>query len=340
VSAVWKASHYEPQVGEPDGSAYIAAAPNASWSKVDPFESYAPADYAMRGTDHAPAHVRFLWMKGLHADDSRLEIFDKTVALFADRHGLLGLFAEAFAAPMLPPRVDQFLWHLAPDAVLDASGKMRDIDPATEGKQRLESFFGPHPRTGEKVVIEPHRLALPHELRFPAVATITMFGLTPPPMAIQHAEVYSWEEVREIFGVRVLLDESVRPLKVSLVATREPILFWDGALKGFPSPPARAEVLNSRLEGITPHGVEDYGVFRASWRCPSLLKAMYLMLYLDQDARNKILKCQAPDCPDWFRVGPKSRRTTYCPPPPGKQQSKCASRTTTRASRARKRRQS
>jgi hypothetical protein len=141
--------------------------------------------------------------------------------------------------------------------------------------------------------------------------------------------------------VRVLLDEGVGYPWVTLVATREPILFWRGELKKFPYPPARAEVLNSRLEGITPHGVTtDDEAFRSGWRAPSLLKAMYLMLYLDQEAGNKIIKCQAPDCPDYFRVGPKSRRTTYCPPAPGKQQSNCASRTTSRDSRARKRQRS
>jgi hypothetical protein len=151
--------------------------------------------------------------------------------------------------------------------------------------------------------------------------------------------MFSWEQVRKLYGVRVVLDESVEPLGVALVATREPIHFWRGELKNFPSPPVRAEVLNSRLEGITPHGATtDDGAFRGGWRCPSLLKAMYLMLYLDQEADNKIIKCKAPSCPDYFRVGPKSRRTTYCPPPPGKLQSKCASRSTSRDSRARKRR--
>ena len=138
-----------------------------------------------------------------------------------------------------------------------------------------------------------------------------------------------------------MLDESATPRKVSLVPTREPILYWEQQLKDFPVPPVHAGVLNSRLEGITPHGAttgED--VYRSGWRCPSLLKAMYLMLHLDKESRTKIIKCKAPGCLNYFRAGPKSRRTTYCPPPPGKQQSKCASRGTSRDSRERKRRQS
>lgn len=340
VSSVWKASRYELRGGGPDRAEYIAVAPNASWSRADPFRSYRP-DARRDAKDGTAAYVFFVNMKRLLADESQWEIFDKALKLFADRHGLLGLFQETFAGPVLPARVDPIIWHLAPDAVLDSSGKMRDIDPATEGKRRLESLLRPHPRTGEKVIIESHRLALPHELRFPSLRHFSFFGSLPLQIGAQQADMFSWEEVRELYGVRVLLDESVRPLKVALVATREPIWHWEEELEGFLSPPIRAEALNSRLEGVTPHAVTtDDGAFRGGWRCPSLLKAMYLMLYLDQEAGNNIIKCQAPGCPDYFRAGPKSRRTTYCPPPLGKQQSKCASRATSRASRARERRRS
>ncbi|HKH77770.1 MAG TPA: hypothetical protein VKA51_12495 [Rubrobacteraceae bacterium] len=84
----------------------------------------------------------------------------------------------------------------------------------------------------------------------------------------------------------------------------------------------------------------DEGEYRGGWRCSSPLNAMYMMVHLDQEADNKVVKCQAPDCPDYFRVEPKSRRTMYCPHPedPEGRQSKCASRTTSRDSRERQRR--
>lgn len=329
VASLWKASRYELQGGSDTSLAdYVAAASGASWSRVDPFESYGPTDFARQSEKEDVRHVLFLRMKSSYEGRVPWKTFDRAVKLFAGRHGLLGLFSETFAAPVLPSRVDRYAWYLAPDTVVDSSGKMRAIDPSTEGKQRLESLLGPHPQTGESMIISPDGLVLPHELRFPSVG-FTPFGLLPSPLGAQQAETFSWEQVRKLYGIRVLLDESVEPLRVALVATREPILYWRGELKGFPFPPVRAEVLNSRLERATPHGTTTAdGDFRAGWRCPSLLKAMYLMLYLDQEAGNKILKCQAPDCPDYFRVGPTSRRTTYCPPPPGKKQSKCGSRST------------
>lgn len=339
LASLWRASHYELQGGSGTSLAdYIAAAPDASWFRVDPFESYRPTDLARRRKKDDIAHVRFLNMKSFYAAKS-WKTFDRSVKLFADLYGLLGLFPETFAAPVLPSRVNRYAWYLAPDTVVDSSGKMRAIDPSTEGKQRLENLLGPHPQTGERLVTSPDGLVLPHELRFPSVG-FTPFGLLPSPLGAQQAETFSWEQVRKLYGVRVLLDESAETLKAALVATREPIFYWRGELTNFPFPPVRTEVLNSRLEGITPHGTTTAdGDFRAGWHCPSLLKAMYLMLYLDQEAGNKIIKCKAPDCPDYFRVGPKSRRTTYCPPLPGKRQSNCASRTTSRDSRARKRQQ-
>ena len=51
----------------------------------------------------------------------------------ADGYGLLGLFHETFGAPILPPHANSFLAWLAPDAVIDEDGRMRTIDPATEG---------------------------------------------------------------------------------------------------------------------------------------------------------------------------------------------------------------
>jgi hypothetical protein len=106
-----------------------------------------------------------------------------------------------------------------------------------------------------------------------------------------------------------------------------------------PHSPCPLRSLNGRLEGVTPHAVvgED-GRPKSSWRCPSLLKAIDLMLYHDETSSGKIQECQAPGCPNYFLVGPRSRESMYCPPPPGKKQSPCASRASSRMHRERRRR--
>jgi len=135
VASLWKASHYELQGNDANLAEYVAAAPGASWSRVDPFESYGPVESARRGEQDNVAHVLFLKMKSSYAGKKfRWKTFDKALKLFADRHGLLGLFSETFAAPVLPSGVDRYIWHLAPDTIVESSGKMRSIDPGTEGK--------------------------------------------------------------------------------------------------------------------------------------------------------------------------------------------------------------
>jgi hypothetical protein len=81
----------------------------------------------------------------------------------------------------------------------------------------------------------------------------------------------------------------------------------------------------------------EEGSLASSWRCPSLLKAVYLMLYLDEVASVRLLKCKAPNCTECFRVGPFSRDSLYCPPAPCKKQSKCASRASSAMYRERQR---
>ena len=197
-----------------------------------------------------------------------------------------------------------------------------------------------NPRTGRKEGFSPDELAFPHELCFPSIS-FTAFGLLPPVFESLGTDLWSWEQVRDLYGVRALLDEDAGPSRVSIVPTREPLSFWEAPLIDLPRSPCPPESLNSRLEGVTPHAVagED-GRPKSSWRCPSLLKAIYLMLYLDETSGGKIQKCQAPGCPNYFRVGPRSRESMYCPPPPGKKQSLCASRVSSQMYRERQRRKS
>jgi hypothetical protein len=153
--------------------------------------------------------------------------------------------------------------------------------------------------------------------------------------------VYGWgrfgvaqhDVVRESFGIRFVPDE--RELTgFSIVVTRKPLDYWLGALQSFYPARMSPERFDIKLEGVSPRGVagED-GTLAFSWRCPSLLKALYLMLYLDELAGTKLQKCKMPDCPEYYRPGP--RPSKYCPPPQGKKQSKCASKASSRAHRQR-----
>ncbi len=160
-----------------------------------------------------------------------------------------------------------------------------------------------------------------------------MFGATDD-------DSWTWQEVKDWYGIRALLDPHAGLSRVSVVSTREPLRLWETPLLDFPRSPCSPRSLNCRLEGVTPHAVAgDDGRLRDSWRCPSLLKAIYLMLYLDETSGGKLQECQDPDCFNYFRVGPRSRDSMYCPPPPGKKQSRCASRASSRMYRERQRRE-
>ena len=63
------------------------------------------------------------------------------------------------------------------------------------------------------------------------------------------------------------------------------------------------------------------------------------MHFLDLAGGIRMQRCQAPGCREYFRVGPQSRGTLYCPPPPGKKQSRCASRASSAMYRERRRRE-
>jgi hypothetical protein len=351
TAAVWKASKHR-LVGDPFFPEHIEAAPDAVWTRTDPFQTYRPATEHHRG---APSpHVPFLaladmvraWQRpkrserrAARSEENTKRLHD-SVRVCADLYGLLGFFDETFAAPVLPSRVDRYAW-LAPDAVIDKNGRMRVIDPATEGKGLLERLLDVrNPRTGRREGFKPDRLAFPHELRFPSVS-FTAFGLLPPVFESLGSNMFSWENARNLYGVRALLDEGAGLSRVSVIYTREPLQYWHDELSNFHPSPNPPEYLNRKLKGVRPHAVAGAdGRAVSSWHCPSLLKALYLMLYLDEAAGVRIQRCQASGCAEYFRVGPRSRESLYCPPPPGKKQSKCASRASSRMHRERQHRKS
>jgi hypothetical protein len=142
------------------------------------FESYRPS----AGKALAP-HTSFLALRSLY-ETGKYEVFNKARWLFVHKYGLLGLFNEYFAAPILPLRAGDLLSRVLPDSVLDQRGRLHGVDPATEGKERLEAFLhrrlGPL-HTGEKLTLSSEYAVLPHELSFSSRRVFTPFGVIDPP---------------------------------------------------------------------------------------------------------------------------------------------------------------
>lgn len=267
--------------------------------------------------------------------------YQERVKEFADLYGLLGLLQETVSAPILPSRVEDSLFPLvAPDALIDG-GRLRKIDPATEGKERLEALFyeryGPSRRTGRKVQLDSNRLALPQELRF-LTKGLTPFGRFESPLESFGPETLSWEEVGDVYGIHVILDKEAER-GWSFVSTREPLSFWDTEVERFPSPPCSPESLVRHMESVTPHPVPGRdGKPRPGLRCPSLLKALYAMLYMDATNDRELKKCKAEDCPEWFAVGTRDKARKFCPHPEDpRKQSKCGQKATTEKHRQKQR---
>jgi hypothetical protein len=349
-ATIWKASKHL-LVGDPMFPERIEVASDATWTKVDPFQSYRPTT-RHRGFESDPSpHVPFLKLADMvrawyrpkrsqrHAARSKENtiLLHDSALLCANLYGLLGLFDETFAAPVLPPHVSRYAL-LAPDAVIDGDGRMHAIDPATEGKARLVRALDLHdPRTGHKGGFRPDELVLPHDLHFPSVS-FTPFGLLPSAFESLSQEMFSWAEVKNLYGVCALLDEEVGMPFVSIIYTCEPLEFWYQELRAFRSLPNPPEYYNRKLADVRLQAVrDDDGRTARSYNCSSLLKALYLMLLLDEDAGVRMQRCQASGCAEYVRVGPLERGGMYCRPPLGKEQSKCASRASSAMYRERQR---
>ena len=348
-AAIWKASKHR-LVGDPLFPDLIEVASDAVWVREDPLRTYRPATES-HAEDTPPAHSAFLkfadmvrdWYTAKRSERRTAHSKENTKRLgtsarvCADMYGLLGLFNETFAAPVLPPRVDRYAL-LAPDAVIDRYGRMRMIDPVTEGKELLERALDlPGSRTGHKEHLRPDKLVFPRELRFPSVS-FTAFGLLPPVFGSLGQEMFSWDEVKDLYGVRALLDEEADIPCASIIYTREPLPFWHQELRGFHPLPNPPEYYDRKLADVRLHAVRgDDGRTALSYNCPSLLKALYLMIFLDEDAGVRMQRCQAPGCANYVRVGPLERGGMYCRPALGEGRSKCASRASSAMYRERQR---
>jgi hypothetical protein len=306
----------------------IEALPEAMWKRADPFESYKPVSSSSREPE-AGAHLDFMRAKRPQRGFSRKSMLD-----FTNKHGLLGLFYERYSGPILP---NHKVW-VAPNAIIEKGGRLRDVDPVTTGKDNLEKLLhkrlGPSPMTGKKVRLDfDFDLALPRELGFMARNALSQFrGLKATSEAFEPG-IFPWEEVEELFGCYVILDKYSHS-GVTLLSTREPLYWWKYELDSFPSLEDQKakygfslESINERLAGgVAPRGyLNDQGQPERGWRCPYLLKAMYLMLYLDLTGGREIRRCQRSSCQGYYRAGPQSS-SKYC-------SKRCANAASTRIGR-------
>jgi hypothetical protein len=226
-------------------------------------------------------------------------------------------------------------YWVAPNAVFLRNGRLREVDPATTGKDYLENLLNQKypPEIPDKRTRLRNSLALPGELKFLARSALSTLGL---PQAVNETfepEVFGWEEVKEHYGCSVVLDKH-SDSGVTVLSTREPLFWWERELKNFP-PREHLMVdygfslraMNSRMAGsVSPRGyLNEQGQPERGWRCPYLLSAMYLMLYLDITGGRSIRRCERSVYENHYRAGPQSN-SKYC-------SERCANAASTRMGR-------
>jgi hypothetical protein len=365
----WRATKYE--LSHIDGRAVIEAAPDATWERFSPFDSYQPIGKT-RELKSGP-HLEFLSLKclwekhqegelqlpdkSLRQMEEVLEIlshptqkkrvrqivsdfadYRKDLISFAEQYGLLGAFEEEYVGtPVLPDGKTL----VAPEAVIDEQGRLRHIDPATEGKDELFKllkplgrFSGGHsawrPLDGSKCKVAYETMALPSEITF-AIRGPHLGGLE---RSVESRRLMPWEGIRKYFGGLTILDNKALD-GVSILCTREPLHYWEVGFRFFPSGALSGALeldednhifLNAFLEEVSPRAfVGEDGNLERGWRYRNLLQAMYVMLFLDLTGGNTIKKCQSRGCANYFRVGSQSK-SIYCT-------TTCADRASTRRGR-------
>ena len=288
---------------------YVEASPQALWKHLEPFDFYRPSEGG-RDAEAGP-HLEFLRLKSVAQEKPHL--LEKSIVLLAERYGLLGVFQSVY----LPePALPKGKLLVAPEAVLGSSGRVRRVDPATEGvdllveAQEKPELYG-EVLSGVPRDAWPRLFAQPKEARFIA-----------PGKPGQSRKVIPWHKVRQEFGGLFVLTEA----GVSLVCNREPLLYWKIHLDSFPTPQEMRSAQHIRLPGVeTVFAPNEDGYLRQGWTCDSLLSAMRLMVCLDLSGESTIRRCGTLGCPNYFRAGPYST-AKYC-------SSRCASRASTRMAR-------
>jgi hypothetical protein len=350
-ASIWKASSYR-LVGEVLAPDFVEARPDARWTRADPFEHYRSPDDPIERDEPSP-HVMYAKLANMvdeaDSNDKATESFHRAIWLFVERFGLLGWFGEEFGTPLLPERAVGGLVRLVPDAVIDEDGRLGDIDPTTEGKNLQEQLMLSReeqewarlgrqpPRSGDHL-LEPEELVLPSELRFqrPPVDFLRT-GFSRPAYYEYDNETFSYADVRRRYGVRVVFDPEGSATGVTVLPTREPVSVWHMLISFVDY--SRLGYINRELEEVSPLLVagED-GSVKGGWACPSLLKAVHLMYFLDLLTGIRWQKCQDEGCRAYFRVGPRSRPRKYCWPEPRRKESKCGNRVSSARYRERQRR--
>lgn len=321
--------------------AAIEVAQEALWKRFDPFESYQPTSKERQV--EAGAHLAFLNLKGTLS--VRSDLFDTAVKVFATKYGLLGQFEREYVSQPLLPGAKLFV---APEAVIDAHGKLRKVDPATEGMELIYELKGSrsygHVEQGsereERFGLWRRLLiARPSEMRFaPKLANEPRLDgeLRDEQLPVFNGPQSAprgptpWEEIKGRFGALMVLDEE-SPSGASVLCTREAHTDWLIHLDLFPSPETvsaegLADYLDPFLCEVAPRPfVGEDGNLRRGWRCGSLLEAMGFMLLLDMTEDSTIKKCASRGCPNYFRLGSQSQ-AAYC-------SARCANRASTRMGR-------
>jgi hypothetical protein len=343
---LWRATEY--RLDDPDNPVAIEAAPGVIWKRFSPFDSYKLTSRTR--TVEAGPHLMFLQLKSLRRGKS--EIFHKALRLFARQYGLLGIFEEDYLQRPVTPR-STFL--VAPEAIIDEQGRLRQVDPATEGKDLLLDLLETRTREfhlneslrserelrliksfarndNRRSTAQYNLIALPSEIKFsrkdPNLYSDSYWEPLDSP-----TQLVPWESIRRDFGALMILDEQSY-LGVSVFCTREPLLRWNLHIHYFPSGDEPVEYLasednytaNSYLQEVSPRILlaEDRNL-EPSWNYRTLLQAMSVMLYLDLTGDNTIRRCQSRGCPNYFRVGSQSK-SKYC-------STRCANRASTRMRR-------
>ncbi len=243
-------------------------------------------------------------MMNLHASrfapKRNMSRFYMMLQLFAGQYGLLGL------APLFEP--DGFV---APNAAV-LGGRLRRVDPATEGKRLLEDLL--NRRDGPSSTVRRAR-----------------FGkfLEMPRDVIR-------EQACEDYGLVVLLDEASET-GVSMLSTQEPISVWEHELKSFPVgedlTPERGfavGVIDRRLKNVKSEVILNAdGRPEMVRRHDSLLTTVYEMLLRDIGAGRAFPRCSTPGCGRYFRTG--THDSSRC-------SDECTSRVTSRGHRQRQER--
>jgi hypothetical protein len=162
-------------------------------------------------------------------------------------------------------------------------------------------------------------VAMPEEVRFAAKDSLR-YPDDPSGRPLSPSKCEGWNEARRGYGALFLFDPE-RQEKSSVLARNESIFAWQSVLQDFPVPsfemkerwPLWARILNEWLVDISPMiTFGDDGRLTPTWRCNTLLQAMYLMLWLDLLRGSELRECGCHDCATYFRKGPQDSK--YCSP--------------------------